>query len=331
MTPDELDYLDTLNANIRSGGPGKDGIPSIDNPTFISRAKADEFLRPTDVVFGIDMDGDVRAYPQRVLVWHEIVNDSFGGRKVSVTYCPLTGSQVGLEGASTFGSPLTFGTTGNLVNSNLLMYDRQTDSNWPQILGTAINGERKGQTLSEIPLIWTTWQLWRSKHPNTQVLSTDTGFVRNYDSDPYGFYDPGPGGYYSSSRLWFPVINRSDRFPLKKVVFGVKAGEERLAVPLEEFRSVVVDNYTLSGVPLTLLYEGQLDTLRAFRGDVEDRILTFVQRDGQILDEETESVWSPEGRAIEGTYQGTALRRVSAFNVMWFAWYAFYPDTLVYA
>ncbi|MCJ2520614.1 MAG: DUF3179 domain-containing protein [Candidatus Thermoplasmatota archaeon] len=329
-TSDGRSDLDAFNDNVVSGGPGKDGIPSIDSPKFISRAEADDFLRPEDIVFGIHVNGEVRAYPQRILVWHEIVNDSFEGRQIAITYCPLTGSQIALEGGPGNKSALTFGTTGKLVNSNLLMYDRQTDSDWPQILATAINGAKRGERLSEVPLVWTTWDKWRTRHPNTRVLGTDTGFIRNYSSDPYGSYSPGPGGYYATPGLWFPVMSSSDLLSAKKVVFGTGVGDERLAIPLEEFRSVGVDNITLGEVPLSLFYESQLDTIRVFRRRVEAETLTFVQRQGRIVDEETESVWSPEGVAIEGPFQGSALEQVNAFNVMWFAWYAFYPDTLVY-
>ncbi|MFQ5838857.1 MAG: DUF3179 domain-containing protein [Thermoplasmata archaeon] len=323
------DYLDVLNGSITSGGPPKDGIPSIDSPRFMSREEADSFLRPEDIVFGIVYQGVVRAYPQRILVWHEIVNDTFGGEEVSVTYCPLTGSQIAFLGRSTDGSPLTFGTTGSLVNSNLLMYDRPTDSNWPQILGIAINGSQRGKPLREVPLVWTTWEKWRSKHPDTEVLTTETGYIRNYSYDPYGSYVPNVGGYYLTDGLFFPVLNTSDRFPAKKVFFGLKLGTERLAIPLAEFRSVNVRNVSLASTPLVLLYDAELDTIRAFKSQVQGEALTFGLREGRIVDEETDSAWSPEGVAVEGAFQGTVLEQVNAFNVMWFAWYAFYPDTAV--
>jgi hypothetical protein len=329
VVPEEGDYLDAFNRNIVSGGPPKDGIPSIDNPRFIPRDQADSFLRPEDIVFGISHNGVVRAYPQRVLVWHEIVNDSLAGEELSITYCPLTGSQVAFRRRLRDGSVTTFGTTGKLVNSNLLMYDRLTDSNWPQILGIAINGPRRAQALEEVPLVWTTWQRWRDRHPDSEVLSPDTGYIRNYSQDPYGTYVPELGGYYASNSLFFPVMRSSDRFPSKKVFIGLRVGEEQLAVPLEEFKSVVLSNASVGGTPLVLLYDDGLDTIRAFRREVEDEILTFALRDGRFVDEETASEWSPEGVALEGPFKGTVLEQVNAFNVMWFAWYAFYPDTKV--
>ena len=155
--------LDRFDEVTQSGGPGKDGIPSIDEPKFVSAGEMDALLRPDDFVFVLNYEGETRVYPQPVLVWHEIVNDEVAGEKLSVTYCPLTGSAVAFRGRSPGGEPLTFGTTGRLVNSNLLMYDRQTDSEWPQILGRAINGGMRGEGLEEIPLVWTTWNSWKER------------------------------------------------------------------------------------------------------------------------------------------------------------------------
>ncbi|MDY7081249.1 MAG: DUF3179 domain-containing protein, partial [Halobacteria archaeon] len=183
--------LEAYANNAVSGGVSKDAIPSIDNPKFVSPDSVD-FLKPRDIVFGVEMNGDVKAYPQKILVSHEIVNDAMGDENVSVTYCPLTGTAIGYKRGGT-----TFGVSGNLVNNNLIMYDRATDSRFPQILGTAVSGKHKGKSLEEFRVVWTTWENWRNQHPDTQVLSTDTGFLRNYDRDPYGSYNP-IGGYYES-------------------------------------------------------------------------------------------------------------------------------------
>ncbi|MFQ5986839.1 MAG: DUF3179 domain-containing protein [Thermoplasmata archaeon] len=314
--------------NIRGGGPPKDGIPSIDNPRFMSASEADSFLRPTDIVFGIDRAGVVRAYPQRILVWHEIVNDRIGGQRIPITYCPLTGSQIAFA-PPTAADTETFGVSGSLVNSNLLMYDRASDSRWPQILGTAINGQRCASVLAEVPLVWTTWDRWRQRHPDTEVLNTETGFLRDYNRDPYGLYNPDPHGYYRNDSLIFPVMNRSDRFPPKKVVYGVKVADEQLAIPADEFRAVRVKNTTLAGTPLVLLQDDDLDVVRAFHRDVEGSPLTFQHSGGRIVDSGSGTEWSPEGIGLEGSFADTTLAPVPAINVMWFAWYAFYPGTQV--
>ncbi len=317
-----------LQGNILGGGPPKDGIPSIDNPRFMSADAADGFLRPTDIVFGLDRAGIQRAYPQRILVWHEIANDRIDGQRIPITYCPLTGSQIAFI-PPTPSDTETFGTSGSLVNSNLLMYDRASDSRWPQILGTAINGQRCASVLAEVPLVWTTWERWRQRHPGTEVLNTETGFLRDYNRDPYGLYNPDGHGYYGNDRILFPVLNRSDQFLPKKVVYGVKAGGEQLAIPAVEFRDIHVKNITLGGTPLVALQDDDLDVVRAFGREVEGSPLTFQHTGGRIVDEESGTRWSPEGIGLEGSFQGTSLTPTPAINVMWFAWYAFYPGTQV--
>lgn len=321
--------LDALDNAVVSGGPPKDGIPSIDAPDFLSREAADAFLREDDVVFGIDVNGDVRAYPQRILVWHEIVNDAFGDLQIAITYCPLTGSPLAFRSHDPGGAPVTFGTTGKLVNSNLLMYDRRTDSHWPQIFATAIRGSRRGEALEELPLVWTTWSRWRTAHPDSRVLGPNTGFLRDYGADPYGSYTP-LSGYYASDQLWFPVLYRSDRFPAKKVVYGLRHGGASLAIPLQEFRGIQVANVTVGGDPLALLYDGTVDTIRAFGRRLEGQTLTLSAQPGRFVDAQTGTTWSAEGVALDGPFAGAALPPVNAFPVMWFAWYAFYPRTAVY-
>ena len=261
-------------------------------------------------------------------MWHEIVNDRPGGQPLAITYCPLTGSQIAFRPPSA-GEGATFGTTGQLVNSNLLMYDRASDSTWPQILGTAISGQRCANVLAEVPVVWTTWERWRARHPSTEVLTTNTGFLRDYNRDPYGLYNPDPHGYYRNDSLLFPVMNRSNRFPAKTVVYGIKVGDEQLAIPEQEFHAVRVRNVTLGGSPLVALQDGDLNVVRAFRRDVEGAPLTFRYADRRIRDEETGTIWSPEGVGLEGSHQGTVLAPIPATNVMWFAWYAFYPETQV--
>jgi hypothetical protein len=322
--------LAAFDAHVVRGGPPKDGIPSIDSPKFLTAAEADGFLGSTDIVFGVDFRGVVRAYPQRILVWHEIVNDSLDGQRVAITYCPLTGSPVGFLPPRNDPAD-TFGTSGNLVNSNLLMYDRVTDSRWPQILGTAINGERCGTVLSEVPVVWTTWERWRARHPESAVLSTDTGYVRNYAEDPYGVYnpEPDPRAYYGDASIWFPLMRTSDLFHPKKVFYGLTMGDARIAIPHEEFREVVVRDFDLSGVPLAAFYDSNLDFVRVFRREIDREILAFRFEDGGIRDEGSGSLWSSEGEGLDGSFARAQLAQVHAFPVMWFAWYAFYPGTQV--
>jgi hypothetical protein len=160
-------------------------------PTIISTGR--HRLRP-------GRERRARAYPQRILVWHEIVNDTIGGLNLAVTYCPLTGTAIAFERGDT-----EFGVSGRLVNSNLIMYDRDTDTWFPQVLAIGIQGPHTGSALVERPMVWTTWQRWRAAHPETAVLSTETGFARNYNRDPYGAYNPRSGYYAPDSRHDVPA------------------------------------------------------------------------------------------------------------------------------
>lgn len=322
---------DDLAANVVSGGPPKDGIPAIDEPQFVAAGEAG-FLSDDDVVFGLVRSGEARAYPQLVLVWHEIVNDRFADGPLSVTYCPLTGSVVGFRGTAPGGTPYDFGTTGKLVNSNLLMYDRQTDSEWPQLLGEAITGELTGERLEEVPVDWTTWGRWRRAHPGTVVLSTETGYLRAYGDDPYGSYDP-LGGYYEADRLLFGVIHEDDRLPRKDVVIGVKEGSDRLAVRKSLLAEQRVAREVVAGAPVVVLYDPELDEGRAFleRLPDGDTVLSPADQPGRYRDGASGSLWDASGRAVEGPLLGTALPGLVSLDVMWFAWFAFYPDTALIA
>ena len=331
------DSLDELARNIRHGAPGKDAIPAIDQPRLVAATEA-RFLADEDVVFGLVRDGQPRAYPQLVLVWHEIVNDRFPSGPLSVTYCPLTGSVLAFRGTAPDGRPYTLGTSGDLVNSNLLMYDRQTDSRWPQLLGQAILGPSRGRVLEQVPLDWTTWGRWRAAHPDTLVLSTRTGYLRNYGTDPYGSYNYGAGhelfGYYKPGQgryLYFPLLHESGRFDEKEVMVGAKLGPHRLAVRKSLLRGQLAVNTTMGGRPVIFLYDPALDDGRAFLASLAGSPLRFAPtaRPGRYTDEETESTWDSLGRALQGRLQGTTLRQVLTFDVMWLAWYAFFPQAEV--
>ena len=303
--------LETLREAVVAGGPPKDGIPSIDDPQFSSAAAADDRLAPDDVVFGLVRGDDVRAYPQYVMVWHEICNDVVGGDRVSVTYCPLTGTAMGFERGAT-----TFGVSGSLVNNNLIMYDRASDSRWPQVLATAIEGPFAGRSLREFRLDWTTWERWRTAHPETRVLTESTGYVRDYGRDPYGSYNP-PGGYYTSEFTLFERLYRDDRRPTKAVVLCSRTPDGRVAFALDALRSEAVGGGEVGETPYVAVYDAALDTGYVYRNPEG---VEFAPVDG--------AVEGPEGRSYPTA--ALPLDRQYAFEGMWFAWAGFYPSTEVY-
>ena len=210
---------------ILQGGPPKDGIPAIDRPAFLGARDAAD-LRPDDIVLGIVRNGIAKAYPIRILNWHEVVNDQFGSDNIVVTFCPLCGSGVAFESRSG-GRALRFGVSGLLYNSDVLLYDRETQSLWSQIRAQAVTGPLKGGRLTAVPVLHTTWADWRARHRDSLVLSRKTGFPRDYDGNPYA-------GYEKSAELMFPVRFRAEGFHPKERVLGIVVGGKAKAYPFVE-------------------------------------------------------------------------------------------------
>ena len=210
-------------ARIESGGPGRDGIPAIDRPRFVAAAQAD-FLDAEDRVLGLHLNGAARAYPIAILNWHEIVNDRIDTQAAVVSYCPLCGSGMAF---AVDGDQADFGVSGLLYNSDVLLYDRKTESLWSQIMAQAVSGPRRGERLRSLAISHTSWADWRQRHPDTLVLSTDTGHRRDYGRDPYA-------GYRDNPAIWFQVSHRDDRYPSKELVLGLALDGDFRAYPFSE-------------------------------------------------------------------------------------------------
>jgi len=175
-------------SEILSGGPPKDGIPPIDNPKFISVTDANKWLKDREPVVFVQVGDDARAYPIQILIWHEIVNDTVGGEPLLISFCPLCNTAIAFK--RTFdGKVFDFGTTGRLRYSNLIMYDRQTETWWQQATGDAIAGEQTGAQLEFYPAAMISWSEFKSQYPNGKVLSRETGYSRDYGRNPYFGYD----------------------------------------------------------------------------------------------------------------------------------------------
>ena len=305
---------------IKGGGPPKDGIPSIDNPIF-AEIQNSHFMSDSDTVIGLEINGDAKAYPIFILVWHEIVNDKVGGVPVSVTYCPLCYTNQVFERIID-GQEVEFGTSGKLYNSNLLMYDRYTESYWSQALGTAVKGELTGYELNLIPFDVITWGDWKKLHPDTLVLTTDTGHIRSYATDPYG-------NYYTESRIMFPVEHRDDRLPPKEIVIGFNQDDIYKAYKQNDIESEILINDFIGDTPVMLISLFS-ENSRAFERTVDGNTLDFIFDDGKILDTQTNSEWNYDGLSISGENIGMQLKRMPIEPGFWFEWVAFHPQTLVY-
>lgn len=308
---------------IVSGGPPQDGIPSIDNPKFVSVSEADKFLQDADQVVGLNVNGDIRAYPLQILVWHEIVNDNVGGTPVAVTYCPLCFTNQ-VFNRTVDGQTVEFGTSGKLYNSNLVMYDRNSNSLWSQALGQAIVGKHAGLKLDRIPFDVAFWREWKQLYPDTNVLSRDTGSSRPYGADPYG-------SYYSNNDLFFPVSNKDDRLELKEIIVGLENGGQFKAYKLQQIQDTRVINDRIGDKSLALfsLYPFMV---RVFDSTLDGQKLEFQynKNSSKITDKETGSEWNFDGIGTAGPMKGKHLLRLPYDEGFWFEWVAFHPKTALY-
>jgi len=305
---------------IKGGGPPKDGIPSIDNPVF-TNIQDSNFMSDSDTVIGLEINGEAKAYPIFILVWHEIVNDRLGNTPVSITYCPLCYTSQVFERIID-NQEVEFGTSGKLYNSNLLMYDRLTESYWSQALGIAVKGELAGHSLDMIPFDVITWGDWKKLHPNTLVLTTDTGYIRSYATDPYG-------SYYTEPRIMFPVEHSDDRMNPKEIILGFNKNEIYKAYKQNDIESKIIVNDSIGETPVMLVSLFS-ENSRAFERIVDDKILDFIYTDDKILDTQTNSEWNYDGLSISGEHEGKQLERMAIEPRFWFAWIAFHPETLVF-
>lgn len=305
---------------IVSGGPPKDGIPSIDNPRFVSAEKA-SFMQDEDIVLGLRHNGITKAYPLKILVWHEIVNDNIAGLPVAVTYCPLCFTNMVFE-RTIDGNVVEFGTSGKLYNSNLVMYDRLSDSYWSQAMAKGITGKYSGYELERVPFDLAYWRDWKQLYPNTLVLSTDTGSTRPYGVDPYG-------DYYTSPQIYFPIEHKDDRLGPKELVMGLEHDNSSKAYKLDDLEKAKVVNDSIDGKHVLLVTLEPFMT-RAYDRTIEGQTLEFELVDNVLIDKQTGSEWNIDGQAVSGPLEGQELDRIAIDPSFWFSWATFHPDTMLY-
>ncbi|MFC6286120.1 DUF3179 domain-containing protein [Nocardioides sp. GCM10027113] len=329
--PEPLIDLDDL----LSGGPPPDGIPSIDDPQF-QRASEVDWLDGREPVLSLTVGDETRAYPVRILTWHEIVNDTVDGVPVAVTYCPLCNSGVAFE-RTVDGQETTFGVSGKLYIDNLVMYDRLTESLWPQLTGKASVGHLTGEELESIPMGIVGWDQFLAEHPDAKVLTRDTGHDRDYGRNPYREYDDPDSGPF------FPLPeDPDDRLAVKARVVGVSVDGESVAVDREHLADRGVVPVTVGDSDVVLFHaQGQasaldteqiadgkeVGTVAAFRPRAGGQDLEFTRTDGQIVDTTTGSTWSILGKATSGPLEGKRLQAVEHLDTFWFTWVLFQPET----
>lgn len=244
---------------ILDGGPGKDGIPALANPKFTVIADADRSIADTVDGILVTVGDETKFYPYNIIVWHEIVNDTVGGKPLVVTFCPLCGSAIVFE-AEVDGKPETFGVSGKLYNSNLLMYDKSTESLWSQIGGEAVVGDRTGEKLALYPSQVVSFKTVQERYPQARILSVDTGYGRDYSLYPYGSYD-------TSDQLYFPVAITDTRLPAKEIMYVVNYNDHSIAFKVKDLKPGVEAHVDVAGKPLTAaLKDGIIETTPALPG-----------------------------------------------------------------
>lgn len=321
---------------LQRGGPPKDGIPSIDKPRFLPASNID-WLAPTELVIAVRLDGSVRAYPLQILMWHELVNDRIAENPILVSYCPLCNSAVVYD-RRLGDATLEFGVSGMLRNSDMVMFDRQTESLWQQITGDGIVGTHTGSTLRVIPSQMIPFDQFKESFPGGMVLTRETGFQRDYGRNPYRGYEFGSGPIVPVS----PSRATSLR-PMEKLVV-LKDGSGYRAYPVSRLarRGVIEEKVNgrqvvffyspdgLSPVDATNMQQSRsVGSIGVFSVETGAGKIRFRKAGGQIEDRETSSVWSVSGIAVAGKRKGTALRPIEHGVYFAFAWLAFKPDTLV--
>ena len=328
-------------SEILSGGPPKDGIPAIDYPKFVSvnEADADAWLKPVEPVIFLQIGDDARAYPIQIFMWHEIVNDAVGGVPVVVTFCPLCNTAIAFE-RTVSGRVLDFGTTGRLRYSNLIMYDRQTESWWQQATGEAIAGELTGTQLVFRPAPIISWADFKAAQPDGKVLSRDTGFDRPYGENPYLGYDDvnNPPFLYRGPET--PGV-----LPPVARVLTIDLNGEAVAYPYTVLQKVGVVNDMVGGKDVVVLWAAgtasaldagtvaggrDVGAATAYARTLDGQTLMLTLDGARIVDQETGSEWNVLGQAVSGKLAGKQLMPVVAVNHFWFSWAAFKPQTRIY-
>ena len=321
-----------------SGGVGRDGIPPLDEPTFDSIEDTDRWLEDVQPVVALEINGQARAYPLAILTWHEIANDTLGGVPVSVTFCPLCNSAVAFD-RRVGDAVLDFGVSGNLRNSDLVMWDRQTESWWQQLTGEGIVGAYSGYLLDLVPAQIVSWGDFKAAFPEGDVLSRDTGYARAYGRNPYSGYDR-----IDQSPFLFDGEPDGRLLPMERVA-ALELDGQPLAFPFLVLEEERVVHYPAEEPKIVVLFQpgtaSALDKSNiassrhvgatgVFETELDGQSLTLrVEGDG-FSDTETGSTWNVLGQATSGPLAGKSLTPIVHGNHFWFAWAAFAPDVVVY-
>lgn len=325
-------------SEIKNGGVPKDAIAPIDKPVFGKYEDVEKELQDHSPIIVVRLNEKTRGYPLKVLLWHEIVNDTIEDTAIAITYCPLCSAPICFNRRIN-NEVLTFGTTGLLRNSDLIMYDRKTESFWQQFTGQAIVGNYTGKSLDVLPSSIMSYSEMKSLYPDALIMSQITGFSRRYGSTPYPGYDD----RNKKPRLF--AGKPDSRLPPMTRVVGIKVGDLKKAYKLSMFEETSILMDTIGEHRVIILKTGStysdldnrlinasktIPTIKAFRATVDGKPLNFKEEEEQLIDLETKSLWNSNGLCITGSLMGKQLKEITTMRTFAFAWFAFYPESTTY-
>ncbi len=325
-------------SELLSGGPPKDGIPAINEPKFVSNGEASKWLKSKEPVISLSIKGEARAYPLQILIWHEIVNDEIDGQPIAVTFCPLCYTAIAFD-RTLDGKVYSFGVSGMLRHSDMIMFDRETESWWQQFSGEAIVGDLTGKTLNQLPAQIVSFEQFSEAFPNGKILSRETGYERAYGRNPYVGYD-------NINQKPFLFSGKTDERlrPMEKVI-AIEINKNFKAYPYSITREKRVIHDRVNSIDIVIFHsDGATSALDAadistskeagstgvFVPSIDGQKLTFAYDKGEFVDEQTKSRWNIFGQATLGKLKGKQLKQITSGDYFAFAWFVFRPKTEIY-
>lgn len=301
-------------------------IPSLYRPQYVRVIDADLAMDKNDPVFIVQFPDGPRIYPQRIMVWHHVVNELFDDIAYAVTYCPITGTLAAYN-ANFNGINLILDAEGRLYEGNAILIDRNSGSLWLQMLGMAFDGPLRARGLPTLPVFWTTWSAAKKVFPHAPVLAVPKEGTRAYARDPYGSYLK-KGNYYDNDILVYKVARKDKRFPVKTPMLGIERDGVLLAVDISYVKKKGTVNFFLGAEPLLAVHDRILDVVRIYNRQVWDKASLFVYEQGQLIDIASRSVWNPAtGIAQSGNMEKADMKQYFGIYSMWFSWYSINPET----
>ena len=345
-----LNSIRALRDKIERTGLAFDSIRSIDRPQFVSVSDASLSMDDDEIVFIVEFpEGITRIYPQRILVWHEVLNDTLpaptpqnasryagsseSDRRYTIVYSPLSGSVSAFRSvAGRFPSP--FGGTGDLINANSVLYDRVSHSLWSHMLGICFEGPLEGRRMERIQVLWASWKGTKHRYMGkAEVLSRSTGIRRPYGRDPYGSYLE-PDSYYGNTRINNRISFIDKRLHPKTRILGIECDALYAALQVDKVKEQQVINFSVGITPMVALFDAEINAVRVFDrrigADLDERPLDFTIFEGRFTDVASRSIWSPEGLCTYGKYRDKRLTPVFTLDAMWMSWAAFHRSSPIF-